>query len=71
MSFHASAENIRVDDGHILRAVLDNGKGEKVEAELDLNTCIGNNNGWFLDFLYQSVQHADIFLSRQLRVGCR
>ncbi|CEJ94902.1 Putative Cyanovirin-N [[Torrubiella] hemipterigena] len=42
MSFHASAENIRVDDGHILRANL-NGQ----DAELDLNSCLGNNNGRF------------------------
>lgn len=42
MSFHASAENIRVDDGHILRASV-NGQ----DAELDLNSCLGNNNGRF------------------------
>jgi len=45
MSFHASAEHIRVDDGHILRAVLHNSAGEAVEAEFDLNTVLGNNNG--------------------------
>ena len=46
-SFHASAQNIRVDDGHILRARLENPDGEKVDAEIDLNQCIGNNNGHF------------------------
>lgn len=46
-NFHASAEHIRVDDGHILRAVLHNGSGEAVEAELDLNSVIGNDNGNF------------------------
>jgi hypothetical protein len=47
MSFHASAENIRVDDGHILRATLHNADGEQVEAEIDLDTILGNDNGWF------------------------
>ncbi|KAK4184014.1 cyanovirin-n family protein [Podospora australis] len=47
MSFHASAQNIRVDDGHILRATLDNGSGEWVDAEFDLNQAIGNNDGNF------------------------
>ncbi|WQF86632.1 Putative cyanovirin-N [Colletotrichum destructivum] len=47
MSFHASAEDIRVDDGHILRARLFNGEGEAVDAELNLNDVLGNNNGSF------------------------
>lgn len=45
MSFHASAEHIRVDDGHILRAVLHNSEGNAAEAEFDLNTVIGNIDG--------------------------
>ncbi|KAL1835988.1 hypothetical protein VTJ49DRAFT_5736 [Mycothermus thermophilus] len=45
--FHASASDIRVDDDHILRATLINADGEEVEAELDLNTVIGNNDGSF------------------------
>lgn len=45
MSFHLSAADVRVDDGHILRANLTNGDGEQVEAEFDLNSVIGNNNG--------------------------
>ncbi|PQE23846.1 Cyanovirin-N protein [Rutstroemia sp. NJR-2017a BBW] len=44
-SFHLSAEDIRVDDNHILRARLRNENGEMVDAELDLNTCLGNDNG--------------------------
>lgn len=44
-SFHASAQNIRVDDGHILRARLQNANGQEVDAEVDLNQFIGNNNG--------------------------
>lgn len=51
MSFHLSAEDIRVDDGHILRARLGNGEGEHVDAELDLNTVIGNNNGTYVPAL--------------------
>ncbi|KAK0649236.1 Cyanovirin-N [Cercophora newfieldiana] len=47
MSFHGSAQNIRVDDGHILRATLFNAEGEEVEAEIDLDTIIGNDNGFF------------------------
>ncbi|OHW97947.1 CVNH domain-containing protein [Colletotrichum incanum] len=47
MSFHASAENIRVDDGHILRAQLHNGNGDAVDAELNLNDVLGNSNGSF------------------------
>lgn len=47
MSFHTSASNIRVDDGHILRARLRNTNGDEVDAELDLNSCIGNNEGRF------------------------
>jgi hypothetical protein len=52
MSFHASAYDIRVDDGHILRATLLNGEGEAVEAEFDLNTAIGNNDGTKISFLF-------------------
>jgi hypothetical protein len=45
MSFHYSAEDIRVDDGHILRARLQRGDGEWQDAEIDLNNHIGNDNG--------------------------
>ncbi len=47
MSFHCSAQNIRLDDGHILRAELANGDGEWIEAEIDLDGIIGNTNGSF------------------------
>ncbi|CAL3970195.1 unnamed protein product [Diplocarpon coronariae] len=47
MSFHASAQDIRVEENHILKATLFNADGESVEAELDLNSFIGNNNGTF------------------------
>ncbi|KAI8279518.1 Cyanovirin-N-like protein [Colletotrichum sp. SAR11_240] len=47
MSFHVSAENIRLDDGHILRAALRTVDGELNETEIDLNNCLGNNDGDF------------------------
>ncbi|CAO2649215.1 Nn.00g066000.m01.CDS01 [Neocucurbitaria sp. VM-36] len=47
MTFHYSAEDIRIDDGHILRARLQKGDGEWNDAEIDLNEHIGNDNGSF------------------------
>ncbi|TDZ34327.1 Cyanovirin-N-like protein [Colletotrichum trifolii] len=47
MSFHASAQEIRVDDGHILRAQLANGDGEWNDVEVNLNDFLGNDNGSF------------------------
>ncbi|PQE08286.1 cyanovirin-n family protein [Rutstroemia sp. NJR-2017a BVV2] len=43
--FHLSAEDIRVDDGHILKARLRNEDGGMNDAELDLNQYLGNENG--------------------------
>jgi hypothetical protein len=48
MTFIQSAENVRVDDGHILRAQLRNMNGELIDAEIDLDHIIGNNFGEFL-----------------------
>jgi hypothetical protein len=45
MSFHYSAEDIRVDDGHMLRARLQRADGEWNDSEIDLNNYIGNDNG--------------------------
>lgn len=45
MSFHTSAQNIRVEENHILRASLSNNDGEFVQAEINLNEFIGNNDG--------------------------
>ncbi|KAK4139589.1 Cyanovirin-N [Dichotomopilus funicola] len=47
MSFSGTAQNIRVDDGHLLRADLQSVDDEWKYAELDLNTVIGNNEGKF------------------------
>ena len=45
MSFAESAEDIRLEDGHVLVAQLRNEEDEMVEASIDLNECIGNNDG--------------------------
>lgn len=45
MSFALSAQETRVDDGHILRARLQREDGEWVDAEIDLNDFVGNNEG--------------------------
>lgn len=45
MSFHLSAEDIRIDDNHILRARLRTENGDWNDAEFDLNTVLGNQDG--------------------------
>lgn len=45
MSFVESAEDVRLEDDHVLVANLQNEEGEMVEASIDLNSCIGNNCG--------------------------
>ena len=59
MDFHVSAQDIRVDDGHILRARLSNSRGDEVDAEIDLNQLIGNNNGMLAmpSFLGETITH--------------
>lgn len=47
MSFHLTAEDIRIEDGHFIRANLRNEAGEMVFSEVDLNAHIGNENGHF------------------------
>ncbi|KAI8940655.1 hypothetical protein NX059_001925 [Plenodomus lindquistii] len=48
MTFHYSAEDIRIDDGHILKARLQTADGEWNDAEIDLNNHIGNMDGHFV-----------------------
>lgn len=43
-NFASTCKNI-VGSGSILTANCGNGKGGYVQAELDLNNCVGNNNG--------------------------
>ncbi|KAI9741746.1 MAG: hypothetical protein M1834_000132 [Cirrosporium novae-zelandiae] len=47
MSFHLTAENIHIENKHMLKARLRNKKGENVDAHIDLNHHIGNDNGRF------------------------
>ncbi|KAH7074486.1 Cyanovirin-N [Paraphoma chrysanthemicola] len=48
MTFLSSAEDARIDDGHILRARLRTAEGEWNDSEIDLNNHIGNDNGNFV-----------------------
>lgn len=45
MSFHLTAEDIRIEDSHRLVARLRNADGDLQDASIDLNTCLGNDNG--------------------------
>jgi hypothetical protein len=47
MSFHLSAENVRIEENHILVALLCNADGELKDASIDLDQFIGNNEGSF------------------------
>ncbi|PHH52600.1 Cyanovirin-N -like protein [Ceratocystis fimbriata CBS 114723] len=47
MSFHQSAEDIELHDGHILKARLRNGDGDLQDAEIDLDRCLANVDGRF------------------------
>jgi hypothetical protein len=46
-NFHHTCEipSVRVDDGHMLRCRVAREDGEYVDSEIDLNSCIGNDNG--------------------------
>lgn len=59
MSFHLTAEDIVIEDGHILKANLRNEDDELVESVLDLNEHIGNDNGmYFQSTLCQTTKPA-------------
>ncbi|KAK8117592.1 cyanovirin-N [Apiospora kogelbergensis] len=47
MSFFDTARDIRLEDGHMLRASLQRVDGEWQDAEINLNDHIGNENGRF------------------------
>ena len=69
-NFHASAQDIRLDDGHMLRARLTNMEGEEVDAEINLNDCIGNSEGkWTTPQLLFGRTTNSRHTSRLLRVG--
>ncbi|EMD67444.1 hypothetical protein GGP41_007340 [Bipolaris sorokiniana] len=46
MTFYHSAEDIRIE-GSVLKARLRTAGGEWNDSEIDLNSCIGNDNGHF------------------------
>ncbi|KAH6853820.1 Cyanovirin-N [Chaetomium sp. MPI-CAGE-AT-0009] len=46
-SFHHSAEDVRLDYGHMLWARLRNAEGQWVETVVDLNEYLGNDDGRF------------------------
>ncbi|OJJ97249.1 hypothetical protein ASPACDRAFT_1858701 [Aspergillus aculeatus ATCC 16872] len=45
MSFAHSCQNIRLEDGHILACSAPDRNGNLVEARLDLDVLIGNEDG--------------------------
>ncbi|ORY65802.1 Cyanovirin-N [Pseudomassariella vexata] len=47
MAFFSSAQELRLEDNHILHAKLRKVDGEWVDAHIDLNAWIGNDNGRF------------------------
>jgi hypothetical protein len=48
MAFNG-AQNIRVEDGTILKANLPNNEGQLNESHFDLNNVLGNNDGEISD----------------------
>lgn len=46
-NFHETCEleSIRIEDGRFLRCLVRREDGELSEGEMDLNCCIGNENG--------------------------
>lgn len=54
-NFFATSEEIRLEDGHILRARLQRIDGEWVDAEINLNDHIGNENGMSHLFLFMTT----------------
>ncbi|KAF7118536.1 hypothetical protein CNMCM5793_008066 [Aspergillus hiratsukae] len=47
MSFHLSAEDIRIEDNHVLVARLRDSNGELQDASIDLDQFLGNEDGFF------------------------
>lgn len=45
MSFHLTADDVRIEEGHFLRAMLRNDAGEMCFSEVDLDVHIGNDDG--------------------------
>lgn len=45
MTFLSSAQDVRIEDDHILKGQLQNVEGEWEDAEIDLDQFIANDNG--------------------------
>lgn len=70
MSFHLTAEGIRIKDKHVLIGNLRNDGGELVESEIDLNEHLGNDNGMFLlPRCYQDPSNNKLAPIRSVPVG--
>ena len=64
MSFHVNAEDLNInDDGCTLVGKLPNEDGDLVDAEIDLNEFLGNNDGMSRP---ASVLAASITISNKL-----
>jgi hypothetical protein len=57
MSFHLSAENVRIEENHILVALLCNADGELKDASIDLDQFIGNNEGALRFLVHGRILH--------------
>lgn len=69
-NFFQTAQNIRLEDRHILRASLQRVDGEWQEAEIDLNQFIGNDNGKLPAVLFSPPSPVEtLFLTLPSRLG--
>lgn len=59
MSFHLTAEDIVIEDNHILKAQLRNEDDELVESTIDLNEHLGNNCGMHFHRARSSVPRTE------------
>lgn len=47
MAFHLSAQDLRIEDNHHLVGQLQNTEGEFVDASINLDEVLGNEDGLF------------------------
>lgn len=69
MSFHLTAESLRLEEKHILVAQLRNADGELVDSSIDLNTIIGNVDGMLPLPLPTSTKELETNNGRPLGMG--
>lgn len=73
-NFHHTAEihTIRVEDGRILRSRVAREDGEFVDSEIDLDRCVGNDNGMKGPKLVGLLEHfGSLMTNRAICVGRR